>query len=69
MVAVASSSPTGDNFFSQFIFLEFICLTDLLSDLLIVKNPNISAYCKYQMDGTVFGSDGERRMAVVYTQG
>ena len=42
MVAVASSTPTGGNFFSKFIFPGFICLTDLLSDflsdLLIVKN-------------------------------
>ena len=42
MVAVASSTPTGRNFFSKFIFSEFICLTDFLSDLLIVKNPIVA---------------------------
>ena len=43
MVAVGRSNPTGGNFFDKFIFPEFICLTNLLSDflpeLVIVKNP------------------------------
>ena len=45
MVAVRSSNLTGGNILVNSFFPEFLCLTDLLSDflsdLLIVKNPNV----------------------------
>ena len=50
MVAVGRSNPTGGSFINKFIFPEFICLTDILSDflpeLVIVKTPNDNhSYC------------------------
>ena len=49
MVAPVSSNPTGGNFFNKFTFPEFIFQTDLLSDFLselfIVKNPNVDIWC------------------------
>ena len=47
MVAVGRSNPTGGNIFSKKNFWNFFCLADLLSaflsDILIVKNPNMKS--------------------------
>ena len=44
MVAVGRSNPTGGNFLVNLFFRNFFCLADILSDflsdLLIMKNPN-----------------------------